>query len=161
MQNMSKNMSNNMFNVSNNMSNMQFRANTSLDVTNMENMQNNMRNMHNMQSWFQYVEYALPTLLMNMFNNHVSTQHLSAPSCPWSTRGPVEPWIIPWWRDNHRHCEGRGPRLADSAGPVGRRLGGPSTGLGEGAGCRHLLWAHRAGGGSDSRQASRPIRQSP
>ncbi len=54
-----------MFNMSNNMSNMQFRANTLLDMTNMQNMQNNMQNMHNMQSWFQYVEYALPTLLMN------------------------------------------------------------------------------------------------
>jgi hypothetical protein len=47
--------------MSNNMSNMQFRANTLLDATNMQNMHNNM---HNMESWFQYVEYAFPTLLM-------------------------------------------------------------------------------------------------
>ncbi len=50
--------------MSNNMSHMQFRANTLLDVTNMQSMQNNVHNMHNMQSWFQYVEYAFPTLLV-------------------------------------------------------------------------------------------------
>jgi hypothetical protein len=49
MQNMSNNMSNNMFNMSNNMSDMQCRANTLLDVTNMQNMQNNM---HNRESLF-------------------------------------------------------------------------------------------------------------
>ncbi len=46
MQNMSNNMSINMFNMSNNMSSMQFRANTLLDVTNMQNMQNNMHTPH-------------------------------------------------------------------------------------------------------------------
>jgi hypothetical protein len=55
-----------MFNMSENMSNMQFRANTLLDVTNMQSMQNNtsMHNMHVMQSLFQYVEYELSSLLM-------------------------------------------------------------------------------------------------
>ncbi len=36
--------------MSNNVSNMQFKANTLLDVTNMQNMHKNMHNMHNMQS---------------------------------------------------------------------------------------------------------------
>jgi hypothetical protein len=72
---MSNNMSMNRFNLSNYMSNMQFRANSLLDVTNMQNMQNNMHNMHNMQSWFQYVEYALLTLLMVHIGDDFQPSH--------------------------------------------------------------------------------------
>jgi hypothetical protein len=64
-----------MFNMSNNTSNMRFKANSLLDVTNMQNMQNHMHNMHNMQSWFQYVGYALPLFADVVLDHGVGLQH--------------------------------------------------------------------------------------
>ncbi len=100
MQNMSNKMSINMFNMSNNMSSMQFRANTLLDVTNMQNMKkkkcticticNHDCNMSNMHSPLCLSIIALP--LHHDVALHVAlclqrpslSLHIAGPSqCPW------------------------------------------------------------------------------
>ena len=57
------------------MSNMRFKANTLLDVTNMQNMQNHMHNMHNIQSWLQYVGYAPPLFADVVLDHGIGVQH--------------------------------------------------------------------------------------
>ncbi len=68
MQSMSNNMSINMFNMSNNMSNMQFRANTLLDVTNMQNMQ---------KKYAQYAQYAIMISICRICTPHFADGYLS------------------------------------------------------------------------------------